>query len=63
MTGTQIDLGDRLTGHLLDNDTWHLARPVRIVRGTVVAVYPAARNVATVQLRDGSKVTVRRVAR
>jgi hypothetical protein len=65
VTALLLDLGDRVTGQVLDEAWWQResrARPVdppRHVVGEVAVIYPYAPHIVGVVLGSGERVTVR----
>lgn len=58
------DFGDRATGVVANENDWgstgpHIARPRRVVTGTVVGLYPEAPSVVKVQTAAGDVFCIR----
>lgn len=55
----RVEFGDRVTGRVVNTETWRAIRPPRTVTGVVVAMFPKAPHIVMVITPDEESLTLR----
>ena len=55
----RVEFGDRVTGRVVNTETWRAIRPPRTVTGVLIAMFPKAPHIVTVVTDDEEQLTVR----